>query len=147
MVQRQVPRPREVFDLLHFKPPVVSARKRRLTSALTIEDLREIARRRVPRAVFDYTDGAAEGELSLTRARQAFQDVEFHPSILRDVSTVDTSTTVLGGPSAFPFGIAPTGFTERDSSARSNFGCSAGGNSPSSSRNRVPPLAASNAPS
>ena len=47
----------------------------------------------------------------LRRARQAFQDVEFHPQVLRDVSTVDTSVTVLGGPSALPFGIAPTGFT------------------------------------
>jgi L-lactate dehydrogenase (cytochrome) len=111
LTQRQVPRPRDVFELLRFKPPVLSARKRRIASALTIDDLREIARRRVPRAAFDYTDGAAEGELSLTRARQAFEDVEFHPSILRDVSKVDTSTTVLGGHAAFPFGIAPTGFT------------------------------------
>ncbi|HXQ87760.1 MAG TPA: alpha-hydroxy acid oxidase, partial [Gaiella sp.] len=51
------------------------------------------------------------GEISLARARQAFQDVEFHPEVLRDVSTVDTSVTVLGGRSALPFGIAPTGFT------------------------------------
>ena len=111
MVRRQVPRPQEVFELLRFKPPVLNARRRRLASALTIADLREIARRRTPRAAFDYTDGAADGEISLARARQAFQDVEFHPSVLRDVSKVDTSTTVLGGPSALPFGIAPTGFT------------------------------------
>src|SRR6185503_8620643 len=43
--------------------------------------------------------------------RQAFADVEFHPAILRDVSTVDTTREVLGGPVALPFGIAPTGFT------------------------------------
>lgn len=49
--------------------------------------------------------------MSITRARQAFEDVELHPSILRDVSELDTSTTVFGGPSALPFGIAPTGFT------------------------------------
>jgi len=64
-----------------------------------------------PRAAFDYTDGAAEAELSLHRARQAFEDIEFHPGILRDVSNADTTTTVLGGTSAMPFGIAPTGFT------------------------------------
>ncbi|MCT4574199.1 alpha-hydroxy-acid oxidizing protein, partial [Bacillus thuringiensis] len=63
------------------------------------------AKRRTPAAAFDYTDGAAEGEISLARARQAFKDVEFHPGVLSDVSHVDTSTTVLGGPSALPFGI------------------------------------------
>jgi len=111
MSQRQFPKPDEIFELLRFKKPELDARKRRLDAALTIYDLRDIARRRTPRAAFDYTDGAAEGEVSLARARQAFEDVEFHPSILRDVSAVDTSTTVFGGPSALPFGIAPTGFT------------------------------------
>ncbi|WP_324651510.1 alpha-hydroxy acid oxidase [Georgenia sp. H159] len=111
MVKRQLPNPREVFELVQFKRPSLDARARRLAGALTIEDLRAIAKRRTPAAAFDYTDGAAEGELSLTRARQAFRDVEFHPSILRDVSTVDTTRTAFGGPSALPFGIAPTGFT------------------------------------
>ncbi|MBO1901076.1 alpha-hydroxy-acid oxidizing protein [Leucobacter weissii] len=111
MVTRQFPRPAEIFELMSFKKPDLNARRRRLESALTIHDLRAIAKRRTPKAAFDYTDGSAEGELSLARARQAFEDVEFHPSILRDVSTVDTSTTVFGGPSALPFGIAPTGFT------------------------------------
>src|SRR6185312_2980680 len=111
MVQRQFPKPDEIFELMRFKKPEFDAKKRRLAAALTIDDLRAIAKRRTPTAAFDYTDGAAEGELSLRRARQAFADVEFHPSILKDVSTVDTSTTVFGGPSALPFGIAPTGFT------------------------------------
>ncbi|MFD7818620.1 alpha-hydroxy-acid oxidizing protein [Streptomyces sp. NPDC059785] len=110
-MQRQIPRPAEILELARFKKPELNGRKRRLDAALTIHDLRVIAKRRTPRAVFDYTDGAAEGELSLARARQAFQDVEFHPSILRSVPGVDTSTTVFGGPSALPFGIAPTGFT------------------------------------
>src|ERR1700744_800991 len=111
MTHRQIPKPGEIFELMRFKKPELDARKRRLEAALTIYDLRAIARRRTPRAAFDYTDGAAEGELSLARARQAFEDVEFHPSILKDVSSVDTSTTTFGGPSALPFGIAPTGFT------------------------------------
>ncbi|GAA1614706.1 alpha-hydroxy acid oxidase [Actinoplanes couchii] len=111
MVQRQFPRPAEIFELMRFKKPELDGKKRRLDAALTIEDLRLIAKRRTPRAAFDYTDGAAEGELSLTRARQAFQDIEFHPRVLRDVANVDTSATVFGGPSALPFGIAPTGFT------------------------------------
>ena len=100
-----------MLELMQLRRPELDLKKRRLESALTIEDLARIARRRTPRAAFDYTEGAAEGELSLARARQAFQDVEFHPSVLRDVSTVDTSCTIWGGPSALPFGIAPTGFT------------------------------------
>lgn len=111
MVQRQVPKPSEIFELMQFKKPTLDPVTRRLDSALTIYDLRKIAKRRTPAAAFDYTDGAAEGEISITRARQAFEDVEFHPGVLNDVSTVDTSTTVTGGTSALPFGIAPTGFT------------------------------------
>jgi L-lactate dehydrogenase (cytochrome) len=108
---RQIPRPAQIFELLKFKKPTWSATERRLQSALTIHDLRLIAKRRTPKAAFDYTDGAAEQELSLTRARQAFEDVEFSPSILRPAADVDTSSTILGGPSALPFAIAPTGFT------------------------------------
>jgi L-lactate dehydrogenase (cytochrome) len=111
MTDRQLPKPSEIRELMQFKKPELNAKRRRLDAALTISDLRDIARRRTPRGAFDYTDGAAEGEISLSRARQAFEDIEFHPSILKDVSTVDTTTTVFGGPSALPFGIAPTGFT------------------------------------
>jgi len=96
---------------MQFKVPELNARKRRLAAALTIHDLRAIAKRRTPKAAFDYTEGAAEAEISLTRARQAFEDIEFQPSILRDVSTVSTGWDVLGAPVAQPFGIAPTGFT------------------------------------
>jgi L-lactate dehydrogenase (cytochrome) len=84
---------------------------RRLARAATVADLRELARRTVPRAVFDYTDGAAGAEISLRRSREAFRRVEFCPSVLRDVSVVDPGTTVLGAPSALPFALAPTGFT------------------------------------
>jgi L-lactate dehydrogenase (cytochrome) len=111
MVDRQLPRPAEIFELMKFKAPELNGRKRRLDAALTIADLRRIAQRRTPKAAFDYTDGAAEGELSLARARQAFEDIEFHPGVLRPAEHVDTATTILGGPSALPFGIAPTGFT------------------------------------
>ncbi|WP_295777114.1 alpha-hydroxy acid oxidase [uncultured Microbacterium sp.] len=110
-VKRQLPKPAELLELMQFKKPELDARKRRLDAALTISDLRVIAKRRTPKAAFDYTDGAAEGELSLARARQAFQDIEFHPDILRPAAEVDMSTEILGGPSALPFGIAPTGFT------------------------------------
>ncbi|MGV9194542.1 alpha-hydroxy acid oxidase [Microbacterium sp. MC2] len=111
MVQRQLPQISELLELMQFKKPEFNGKKRRLGAALTIDDLRTIAKRRTPKAAFDYTDGAAEGELSLARARQAFQDIEFHPDILRPAENVDMSTEILGGPSALPFGIAPTGFT------------------------------------
>ena len=110
-VQRQLPHPTELFDLIKFKKLDLNLKRARLSDAQTIDDLRKIAKRRTPAAAFDYTDGAADDEISMNRARQAFKDVEFHPSILKDVSNVDTSCEVFGGPSALPFGIAPTGFT------------------------------------
>ena len=110
-VQRQLPHPTELFDLIKFKKLDLNLKRARLSDAQTIDDLRKIAKRRTPAAAFDYTDGAADNEISMNRARQAFKDVEFHPSILNDVSNVDTSCEVFGGPSALPFGIAPTGFT------------------------------------
>ena len=110
-MKRRIPKVADLAPLMQFKKPELNARTRRLAAALTVEDLRSIAKRRTPRAAFDYTDGSAEAELSLARARQAFQDIEFHPAILRDVSKVDTSCTILGGRSDLPFGIAPTGCT------------------------------------
>src|SRR6478736_1742006 len=71
MVQRQLPNPAELLELMKFKKPEFDGKKRRLNSALTISDLRDIAKRRTPKAAFDYTDGAAEGELSLSRARRS----------------------------------------------------------------------------
>lgn len=110
-MQRRFPKVRDLAPLMKFKTPELNAKKRRLDAALTIYDLRDIAKRRTPKAAFDYTEGAAEAEISLARARQAFEDIEFHPSILRDVSTVSTGWEVLGAPVDLPFGIAPTGFT------------------------------------
>ncbi|RFA23499.1 alpha-hydroxy acid oxidase [Subtercola boreus] len=111
MVDRRIPKVRDLAPLMHFKAPDLNAKRRRLEGAVTIADLRTIAKRRTPKAAFDYTEGAAEGEISLARARQAFEDIQFNPAILRDVSTVSTGWDVLGAPVAMPFGIAPTGFT------------------------------------
>jgi L-lactate dehydrogenase (cytochrome) len=111
MVERRIPKVRDLAPLMQFKKPELSAKKRRLDAAYTIYDLRAIAKRRTPKAAFDYTDGSADAELSLARARQAFEDIQFNPAILRDVSRLDTTREVLGGPTALPFGIAPTGFT------------------------------------
>jgi L-lactate dehydrogenase (cytochrome) len=111
MTERQIPKWSELRLLLQPKPIELNPTRHRLLRALTINDLRSLARRRTPRAVFDYADGAADEEISLHRARRLFQTLEFRPSVLRDVSTVDTTTSLLGRPSALPFAFAPTGFT------------------------------------
>jgi L-lactate dehydrogenase (cytochrome) len=110
-VQRRVPKVRDLAPLIKLKRPQLDATKRRLDAAFTVDDLRRIAKRRTPRAAFDYADGAAEDELSIRRARQAFRDIEFHPTILRDVTNVTAGWNVLGQPVVLPFAIAPTGFT------------------------------------
>lgn len=110
MTVRRMPRPRELAPLVKFERPF-GGKKRKLERAQTIWDLREIARKRTPKVAFDYTDGAADAEISLKRAREAFSDIEFRPAILRDVAAADTTTTVLGKTVQLPFGIAPTGFT------------------------------------
>ncbi|HUF99067.1 MAG TPA: alpha-hydroxy acid oxidase [Ilumatobacter sp.] len=126
-MSRQLPKPSDFAQLLKFRRPTLNRTAARLARAHTIADLRTIAKRVTPKAPFDYTDGAAEAELSLARARQAFRDIEFHPAILRDVSDVDTSVTIAGGPSSMPFGIAPTGFTRMMHSAGEKAGAAAAG--------------------
>lgn len=84
---------------------------RRLRKATDIWELRAAARRVMPRAVFDYVDGAAEDEVSLRRVRMDYRRAEFLPRALRDVSSVDPSTTLLGDASALPLALAPTGYT------------------------------------
>jgi L-lactate dehydrogenase (cytochrome) len=111
MTQRRLPRWSEFRPLLQVQPMTLDRTARRLRRAASVEDLRDQARRRVPRAVFDYTDGGAGREVSLRRSRAAFDRVEFLPTVLRDVSSVDVSTTVLGRPAALPLVMAPTGFT------------------------------------
>jgi L-lactate dehydrogenase (cytochrome) len=94
------------FDRITLDPV-----ERRLKSAASVEDFRRIARRRLPRGVFDYIDGGADDERTLERNVAAFADYEFQPRILRDVSRLDTSTTILGRPADLPLILAPTGFT------------------------------------
>jgi L-lactate dehydrogenase (cytochrome) len=111
MTDRQLPRWSELKPLLRTNPVTLDPTERRLRRALTIADLRRIAKRRTPRSVFDYTDGAAEAEISLRRARELFAGMELRPAILQDVSDVDPGTQILGRRSEQPFAFAPTGFT------------------------------------
>ena len=109
-VKRQFPNPKELAPLMKFGTPTFKRKEKRLAEALTIWDLREIAKKRTPQGAFDYTDGAAESETSLDRARQAFKDLEFVPSILHDVSGATLDRSALGNNFKMPVGIAPTGF-------------------------------------
>ncbi|HET6668275.1 MAG TPA: alpha-hydroxy acid oxidase [Intrasporangium sp.] len=109
--RRRRPRWSEVRPLVRIQPPRLGSTERRVAAAATIADLRRIAKRRTPRSVFDYVDGAAEQEISLHRAREAFLRVEFRPRVLRDVSEVDASRVLVGSPSSLPLVLAPTGFT------------------------------------
>lgn len=124
-IKRRIPNPKDLTQLMKFKAPTWNATERRLKEAHTIYDLRAIAKRRTPTAPFDYTDGSADQEISLARARQAFEDVEFQPNVLRDVSEVDLSSTVLGKRVSMPLAIAPTGFTRMMHTEGEIAGCQA----------------------
>jgi L-lactate dehydrogenase (cytochrome) len=84
---------------------------RRLRTVASIDDLRRLARRRLPGGVFDYIDGGADDEITLGANTEAFRRARFRPRVLRGTETVDTSTTLLGRPTALPLVLAPTGFT------------------------------------
>lgn len=84
---------------------------RRLARAASVEDLRRIARRRLPHGVFDYIDGGAEDERTLAGNEAAFARATFRPRVLRGITDVDLTTTILGQPLAYPLVLAPTGFT------------------------------------
>ena len=110
-VKRRIPSPKDLAQLLKFRKFILNPTKRRLSKVLTIYDLRDIAKRRTPQAPFDYTDGGADTESSLTRARDAYEKLEFQPKILLNVKDVDISVKMLGKNASMPIGIAPTGFT------------------------------------
>lgn len=80
-----------------------------IARAHSIEDLRRIARRRLPRAIFDFFDGGAEDETTLAQNCAAFRRVRLAPRALVDVSSVDMTAELVGGPSTLPLAVAPTG--------------------------------------
>ena len=111
MVDRRLPRPSEILPLIGGRDRSLTRRQARLERCASVGDVRALAMRRVPRSVFDYTDGAAGSELTLRRSVEAYSRVEFTPRVLRDVSEVDCSVEMLGQRSALPFALGPTGFT------------------------------------
>jgi len=82
--------------------------------AINIDELRQIAKRRLPRFVFDYIDGGAEDERTLAGNRAAFERLRWRPRTLMDVSARSTGTTLLGRPARMPAVVGPTGLNGLD---------------------------------
>ncbi|MCJ7673193.1 MAG: alpha-hydroxy-acid oxidizing protein, partial [Acidimicrobiia bacterium] len=97
-------------SVMHFRPIELDPVARRLARAVSVADYRKIARRRLPRGVFDYIDGGAEDEHTLAANTGAYTRRTFRPRVLRDVGAVDPSTTLLGRDLPIPLVLAPTGF-------------------------------------
>ncbi len=100
-----------VRSVVRFKSIELDPVERRLGRAADVADLRRLAKRRLPAGVFDYIDGGAEDERTLAANVDAFGRIGFEPSVLRDVSAVDTGTEILGRRRALPLILSPTGFT------------------------------------
>ena len=98
-------------SVMRFEPIELDPVTRHLRRAADVADLRRIAKRRLPAGVFDYIDGGAEDELALAENNAAYRRIKFRPRVLRDVSNIDTSTTLLGKSIPLPLVLAPTGFT------------------------------------
>lgn len=94
------------FDSFEF-----DGTKRRLKKVASVEDLRRLAKRRLPAGVFDYIDGGAEDERTLASNTSDFSKLQFRPRVMRDVSRLDTSTTIFGTPASMPVILSPTGFS------------------------------------
>src|SRR5262245_58077272 len=84
---------------------------RRLQRAVNIDDLRSLARHRVPQAIFDYLDAGADGEVTLRENTRRWDDVLFRPRQAVRLAGVDTKTTVLGASLDAPILLAPVGYT------------------------------------
>jgi isopentenyl diphosphate isomerase/L-lactate dehydrogenase-like FMN-dependent dehydrogenase len=81
------------------------------SQVVNVEDLRRIAKERVPRSVFDYLDGGAEGEVTLAENCRAFRDITFRPRAAVDVGECNLKTSVLGNEISFPAILAPVGYS------------------------------------
>ena len=110
-MKRQLPRWKSIKPLLGWGLPKSPFRDRKLNSVVNLAELRSLAKRRVPKAVFDYVDGGANDELAYARSQEIYSRVEFKARVLRDVSVIDLKTKILDKESALPIIFAPTGYT------------------------------------
>ena len=102
---------RSIRSVVRFRKFELNRTNRLLRKVANVDDLRSLAKRRLPAGVFDYIDGGAEDEITLRNNVDAYRNVSFKPRVLRDMTHVDTSTSLFGRRLAFPLVLAPTGFT------------------------------------
>ena len=110
-MKRQLPRWKSIKPLLGWGLPKSPFRDRKLNSVVNLAELRLLAKKRVPKAVFDYVDGGANDELAYARSQEIYSKVEFKARVLRDVSIINLKTKILDKESALPIIFAPTGYT------------------------------------
>ncbi|MEY2552179.1 MAG: hypothetical protein QOC57_39 [Ilumatobacteraceae bacterium] len=101
----------EVLELVQLRPFERNAVQRTLNRCHSVEDFRIVAKRRLPKAVFDYVDGGADEEIAMQANRDAFKRRKLRPHLLRNVSVTDLSGELFGQPFQVPIGLAPTGYT------------------------------------
>jgi L-lactate dehydrogenase (cytochrome) len=104
-------KPREVWETIRIRPPVRGRQNRILAKCFDISDLRKQAQKALPKAVFDYLEGGADGEVTIGENKEAFRAWHFRPNSLVDVSQVDSSANLLDADLPFPLLLAPTGYT------------------------------------
>lgn len=102
---------KSIRSVVKFRKLEISRTNRLLRKAANVDDLRKLAKRRLPIGVFDYIDGGAEDEITLRENVEAYKKVSFKPRVLRNMANIDTSTSLLGRRLDFPLVLAPTGFT------------------------------------
>jgi isopentenyl diphosphate isomerase/L-lactate dehydrogenase-like FMN-dependent dehydrogenase len=109
--KRKFPDLPHLASLIDWKIPSIYRTKTKIARALTISDLAKIAKKRVPKVVFDYVEGSALDEVSYCRSQAAFDRVEFTAHTLRDVSKIDPSIEIFGKKVDLPILFSPTGYT------------------------------------
>lgn len=109
--KRQFPDLPHFASLIEWKLPTLFRTRAKIARAVTIDDLAKIAKRKVPKVVFDYVEGSALDEISYSRSRQVFNQVEFTAHTLRDVSKIDPTIEIFGKKVDLPILFSPTGYT------------------------------------
>jgi L-lactate dehydrogenase (cytochrome) len=104
-------RVREMRRLVRLRTVPLDAQARRLEACYSVDDLRQAARRRIPRPVFDYVDGAADEEIAVAANAAAFRSWRFLPRVLAGVASADTSAPVFSSTLPVPLILGPTGYT------------------------------------
>jgi len=110
-MKRQLPRWKNVKPLLGWSLPKLPLQGKKLKKVVNMAEMRNLAKKRVPKAVFDYVDGGANEELAYARSQEIYSKVEFKARVLRDVSKIDLNAEILDAKTSLPIIFAPTGYT------------------------------------